>query len=104
MFRLADETTLERVEGSLLRARDFKVKVSSWWWNTVGILFVVISMSMFLYSRFGISKEEVKKIPFEPQIWYSAARNIDREQYSSQQKPAGLHGLPSFEGSAFSPV
>ena len=104
MFRLVDETTLERVEGSLLRARDFNVKVSSWWWNTVGILFVVISMTMFLYSRFGIQKEEVKKIPFEPQVWYSAARNIDSSQYSSQQTPAESRGLPSFEGSEFSPV
>jgi hypothetical protein len=103
MFRLADETTLERVEGSLLRARDFKVKVSSWWWNTIGILFVVISMSMFLYSRFGIPKEEAKKIPFEPQVWYSAARNISSDQYATQRTPEAPAML-SFEGTEFSPV
>lgn len=104
MFRLADETTLERVEGSLLRARDFKVKVSSWWWNAVGLLFVVISMSMFLYSRMGVPKEETKNIPFEPQVWYSAARNIDSSQYEPQRKPVELYSLPSFSGNELSPV
>lgn len=104
MFRLADETTLERVEGSLLRARDFNVRVSSWWWNTIGILFVVISMSMFLYSRMGAPKEEVKKISFEPQLWYSAARNIDSDQYSSQRMPLETGGIPSFSGNELSPV
>ncbi len=61
-------------------------------------------MSMFLYSRMGIPKEETKQIAFEPQVWYSAARNINSEQYEHQQKPLETRGIPSFSGNELSPV
>ena len=61
-------------------------------------------MSMFLYARMGASpKEETKNIPFEPQVWYSAARNINREQYETQQPPLEHSGL-SFGGTENAPV
>jgi hypothetical protein len=48
MFRLADESTLERVEGALYKAREFRTALASWWWNAFGILFVVLSFGFFL--------------------------------------------------------
>lgn len=104
MFRLADETTLERVEGSLLRARDFQTIVSAWWWNTLGILFIVISMGTFLYARISTPQEAIKQIDFEPQVWYSAARNINSDQYGSQRMPMENSGLPQFGGNEHAPV
>lgn len=104
MFRLADETTLERVEGSLLRARDFNIAVSAWWWNIVGLLFIVGSMGAFLYARAVAPKIEAVNIPFEPQVWYSAARNINSNQYETQRPPMEYTGLPSFGGTDASPV
>lgn len=95
MFRLADETTLERIEGSLLRARNFQTTVSAWWWNAVGLLFVVVSMTMFLYSRTKPVVPEVN-IPFEPQVWYSASRNISSNQYDTQKQPM-QGGMPNHQ-------
>jgi hypothetical protein len=31
--------------------------------------------------------EEEKRIPFEPQTWYSATRNVRSEEYGSQLQP-----------------
>jgi hypothetical protein len=94
MFRLADETTLERIEGSLLRARNFQTSVSAWWWNAVGLLFVVVSMTMFLYFR--VPPVPKVDIPFEPQVWYSAARNISSNQYDTQRQPIET-GMPNYQ-------
>jgi hypothetical protein len=104
MFRLADETTLERVEGSLLRARDFQTMVSAWWWNTIGILFIVISMGAFLYARISTPKDDTKQITFEPQLWYSASRNINSDQYQTQRTPLENTGIPLFGGNEHAPV
>lgn len=60
-------------------------------------------MTMFLYSRLGAPKAPEKNIPFEPQVWYSAARNISSDQYATQRTPEAP-GMPSFEGTEFSPV
>jgi hypothetical protein len=88
MFHLTSETTMERVQGALIRAREFQVAAAGWWWNMLGILFVVGSMALFLYSRAVTPPpEEVKRIEFKPQVWYSATRNIRSEEWESQMQP-----------------
>lgn len=70
MFRLADESTLERVEGALYKAREFRTALASWWWNALGILFVVLSFGAFLYARSTAPPaREEKRIEFQPQTW-----------------------------------
>lgn len=98
MFRLADETTLERVEGGLRRAREFRDALFSWWWNVVALVFIAGSFLFFLYARVTSPVVEEKRIPFEPQVWYSAARGVRSEDYETQRSPlqaGGLHGPDS---------
>ena len=105
MFHLTDETMLERIEGTLLRARDIRIQTSSWWWNGFGLLFIIVSMGFFLYARFQKPPTpETKRIPFEPQVWYSATRNIHSEETASQRPPLESHGLGNWEAETGAPV
>ena len=105
MFRLTDETMLERVEGALLRARDRSIQVSSWWWNILGLLFVIVSMGFFLYARGQAGpREEPKRIEFEPQVWYSATRNVTSSETASQRQPLEHRGPSNWEPEPGAPV
>ena len=100
MFHLADESTLERMEGALRRAREYSDSVWSWWWNVILLVGVLASFGFFLYARRGTPVREEKRIPFEPTTWYSAARNIRSEEYGAQLQPFAIearNGLPGIE-------
>lgn len=105
MFRLVDETTLDRIHGGLLRAREFQTQASSMWWNILGVLFVIVSFGFFLYARVRTPTEEVKRIDFEPTVWYSASRGLTSDETAGQRQPSTFDvGLPSLERDAGVPV
>lgn len=104
MFRLADETTLDRIEGALYNAREFKAAMSSWWWNAFGLLFIVISMTVFLYARSTAPAKEVQKIDFKPTVWYSASRGINSDEYAGQKQPLEEHWTAGGSIDTFAPV
>jgi hypothetical protein len=58
--------------------------------NFVLLALVLGSFLFFLKVQYETTSEhgeEEKRIPFEPQVWYSATRNVRSEEYGSQLKP-----------------
>ena len=105
MFRLTDETMLERIEGSLLRARDLQTKTTSWWWNLLALAFIVGSMAVFLYTRATRAPPvEEKRIPFEPQVWHSASRNVHSSETAMQRIPMEHSGPGNWDPEPGAPV
>lgn len=90
---------LSRIENSLLMRRDELAQATAWTFNLVLLAVVITTFAYFLYVQRQITAEvvEEKNIPFEPQVWYSATRNVRSEEYGRQLKPFEIeagYGLP----------
>ena len=91
---------LNRIESSLLRRRDELVQQTSWFFNLVLLAVVLGGFVMFLKVQYQATAEQEgveKRIPFEPQTWYSATRNVRSEEYGRQLQPFEIetrYGLP----------
>ena len=100
MNHLTSRFDLSRIESSLLQRRDEIAQTTSWMFNIVLLVVVLGSFGYFLSVQYQMNKdaiEEDKRIPFEPQVWYSASRNVRSEEYGSQLKPYEIeagHGIP----------
>ncbi len=69
--------------------------------NLVLLVLVLGGFGYFLYVQYEATaiagQEEEKRIPFEPQVWYSATRNVRSEEYGQQLQPFEVetgYGLP----------
>jgi hypothetical protein len=61
------------------------------------LVLVLGGFGYFLYVQHQITAEtaeEEKRIPFEPQVWYSATRNVRSEEYGQPFEIEARHGLP----------
>ena len=65
------------------------------------LVLVLGGFAYFLYVQYNATAEAVeqeeKRIPFEPQVWYSATRNVRSEEYGRQLQPFEVetgYGLP----------
>ncbi len=100
MNHLISPVDLNRIESSLLRRRDELVQQTSWFFNMVLLALVIGSFLMFLKTQYETTAQQEgveKRIPFEPQVWYSATRNVRSEEYGRQLQPFEIetrHGLP----------
>lgn len=100
MNHLINSLDLGRVENSLLQRRDELAQATSWIFNMVLLGLVLSGFGYFLYVQYQITSEttqEEKRIPFEPQVWYSATRNVRSEEYGRQLQPFEAetgYGLP----------
>ena len=89
-----------RIENSLLQRRDELAQATSWAFNLVLLGLVLSGFAYFLYGQYKPHQTEVqeeKRIPFEPQVWYSAVRNVRSEEYGRQLQPFEIetrYGLP----------
>lgn len=89
-----------RIENSLLQRRDELAQATSWAFNLVLLGLVLTGFVYFLYVQYNthqIEIQEEKRIPFEPQVWYSAVRNVRSEEYGKQLQPFEIetrYGLP----------
>ena len=89
-----------RIENSLLQRRDELAQATSWTFNLVLLGLVLSGFAYFLYVQYNTHQTEVqeeKRIPFEPQVWYSAVRNVRSEEYGKQLQPFEIetrYGLP----------
>jgi hypothetical protein len=89
-----------RIENNLLQRRDELAQATSWAFNLASLGVVLMCFFYFLYVQYDANKDgqnEEKRIPFEPQTWYSATRNVRSEEYGSQLQPFEIetrHGLP----------
>lgn len=74
----------------LIVRRNQIVQATSWMFNMVLLGLVLVTFGYFLYVQYNSQqehKEEEKRIPFEPQVWYSATRNVRSEEYGRQLQP-----------------
>jgi len=89
-----------RIENSLLQRRDELAQATSWAFNLVLLGLVLSGFAYFLYVQYNTHQTEVqeeKRIPFEPQVWYSAVRNVRSEEYGRQLQTFEIetrYGLP----------
>lgn len=90
MNHLISTLDRNRIEGALLQRRNELMSQTSFAFNLVLLLAVIGSFVFFLKVQYDASAglaEEEKRIPFEPQVWYSATRNVRSEEYGSQLQP-----------------
>jgi len=89
-----------RIENSLLQRRDELAQATSWAFNLILLGLVLTGFVYFLsvqYHTHQTELQEEKRIPFEPQVWYSAVRNVRSEEYGQQLQPFEIetrYGLP----------
>ena len=90
MNHLISSLDMGRIENSLLQRRDEIAQTTSWMFNIVLLVGVLGSFAYFLYVQYQTNKDNIeqeKRIPFEPQVWYSATRNVRSEEYGHQLQP-----------------
>jgi hypothetical protein len=101
MNHLVTAFDMGRIESSLLERKNQLVQETSMVFNWVLLALVLGGFLYFLYVQYEATaaavQEEEKRIPFEPQVWYSATRNVRSEEYGRQLQPFEAetgYGLP----------
>jgi len=99
MNHLISSLDLGRIENTLLQRRDELAQTTSWMFNVVLLVVVLGSFAYFLYVQYQENKDvaQYDHIPFEPQVWHSATRNVRSEEYGRQLQPFEIetgYGLP----------
>ncbi len=100
MNHLVSALDMGRIENSLLERKNQLVQATSTMFNVVLLALVLGGFGYFLYVQYHATAEAVeqeKRIPFEPQVWYSATRNVRSEEYGRQLQPFEVetrYGLP----------
>ena len=101
MNHLVSALDLGRVESSLLERKNQLVQETSMLFNWFLLCLVLSGFGYFLYTQYNATAvaelEAEKRIPFEPQVWYSATRNVRSDEYGSQLQPFEAetrYGLP----------
>jgi hypothetical protein len=90
MNHLVNVLDLNRIENSLLQRRNDLMEQTSFAFNMILLALVIFSFVYFLKVQYETTAQQVdeeKRIPFEPQTWYSATRNVRSEEYGSQLQP-----------------
>jgi hypothetical protein len=91
MNHLVSAIDLGRVESSLLQRKHQLVQETSLFFNVILLVLVLGGFAYFLSVQYhataSAEQEAEKRIPFEPQVWYSATRNVRSEEYGRQLQP-----------------
>ncbi len=90
MNHLISKDAYNQIESMLIVRRNQIVQATSWMFNMVLLGLVLVTFGYFLYNSYNSNQEhqeEEKRIPFEPQVWYSATRNVRSEEYGRQLQP-----------------
>lgn len=99
MNHLINSFDIGRIENNLLQRRDDIAHATSWMFNSVLLVLVIGSFGYFLYIQYDTHKEtsQYERIPFTPQVWHSAVRNLRTEEYGQQLQPFEIearYGIP----------
>lgn len=101
MNHLVSVFDMGRIESSLLERKNQLVQQTSMFFNWILLVLVLGGFAYFLYVQYhataAAEQEAEKRIPFEPQVWYSATRNVRSEEYGRQLQPFEAetgYGLP----------
>lgn len=98
-MNLVSSFDLGRIENSLLQRRDELAQTTSWIFNVILLVAVLGSFVYFLSVQYEANKDvaQYDHIPFEPQVWHSATRNVRSEEYGRQLQPFEIearYGVP----------
>ena len=94
MFHLVKDN-VSGIENNLIWARSVRDSIFSWWFNAVLLVLVVGSFAYFLWASYGTAPpEELKKIPFTPNTWHNAVRNVPITDYGQIPEIEASNGLP----------
>lgn len=97
LISLADRNS---IENALLARKQTLIEQTSMVFNVFLLILVLSSFAYFLYIQYtntAQQADEEKRIPFEPQVWYSATRNVRSDEYGGQLQPFEIetrYGLP----------
>ncbi len=101
MNHLVSAFDMGRIESSLLERKNQLVQETSMLFNWALLCIVLGGFAYFLYVQYEATavaeQEKEQRIPFEPQVWYSATRNVRSEEYGRQLQPFEAetrYGLP----------
>jgi hypothetical protein len=89
MNHLVSAIDMGRVESSLLLRKTQLVQEASLLFNWILLALVLGGFGYFLYVQYEATAvaEVETRIPFTPQVWYSATRNIRSEDYGAPRYP-----------------
>jgi hypothetical protein len=97
LISLADRNS---IENALLSRKATLMQQTSMVFNIILLVLVLSGFGTFLYVQYTTTAQQVdeeKRIPFEPQVWYSATRNVRSDEYGGQLQPFEIetgYGLP----------
>jgi hypothetical protein len=97
LISLADRNS---IENALLERKATLMQQTSMMFNIILLVLVLSGFGYFLYVQYITTAqhvEEEKHIPFEPQVWYSATRNVRSDEYGGQLQPFEIetgYGIP----------
>ncbi len=81
MFHLVKDTA-SQIEDNLIWVRNVRDSIFSWWFNVV---ILITMLGAFFYWLFSNHSEQNlpqnNKIPFEPNTWHNAVRNVPVTEY-----------------------
>lgn len=87
LISLADRNS---IENALLERKATLMQQTSMVFNIILLVLVLSGFGYFLYVQYTTTAQHVdeeKRIPFEPQVWYSATRNVRSDEYGGQLQP-----------------
>jgi hypothetical protein len=96
MFHLVKDN-VSGIENNLIWAKSFRDSIFSWWFN-VTIFVIVIGLSMLgLVISYGSEKPpEIKQIPFKPNMWHNAVKNVPLTNYGQTPQVEAGDGIQGF--------
>jgi hypothetical protein len=96
MFHLVKDTA-SQVENNLLWVKSVRDSMFSWWFNVILLVGVLSSFAYFMYMSHGTgTPPELQKIPFEPNTWHNAVRNVPITEYGQIPKTENGDGVSGF--------
>ena len=96
MFHLVKDTT-SQVENNLLWVKSVRDSMFSWWFNVILLVGVLTSFGYFMYMSHGTgTPPELQKIPFEPNTWHNAVRNVPITEYGQIPQVETGDGIPGY--------
>ena len=85
------------IENNLIWAKSFRDSIFSWWFN-VTIFAIVIGLSVLgLVISYNSEKPpEIKQIPFKPNTWHNAVKNVPLTNYGQTPQVEAGDGIQGF--------
>jgi hypothetical protein len=96
MFHLVKDN-VSSIENNLIWAKSFRDSIFSWWFNVI-ILVIVIGLSALgLFVSYTSEKPpEIQKIPFKPNTWHNAVKNVPLTNYGQTPQVEAGDGIQGF--------